>query len=120
MKKTLKTLVLIIGIPALLFVWFLIYFTLTEYRPKKIIVISEHDQTAKLTDTIFSILTWNIGYAGLGSNMDFFYDGGEKTRDTKSNTNFNLKKIGEFLRSNDTMDFIFLQEVDRDVHSQST
>ena len=39
------------------------------------------------------IVAWNIGYGGLGSNMDFFYDGGTRIRDTKARTLENLKGI---------------------------
>jgi endonuclease/exonuclease/phosphatase family metal-dependent hydrolase len=97
----------------LLFVWFLIYFTITEFRPQKITILKEYEKKELPGDSIlFSVLIWNIGYAGLGANMDFFYDGGHKTRDSKVNTENNLKKIGAFLKANDTLDFILLQEVD--------
>lgn len=37
----------------------------------------------------------NIGYAGLGDNMDFFYDGGRRVRDSRERTARNLKEIVE-------------------------
>jgi endonuclease/exonuclease/phosphatase family metal-dependent hydrolase len=113
MRKIIKYTVLLVGTLFLFFVFFLVYSTLKEFRPQKIIIKSEQANAEILTDTsTYSLLTWNIGYAGLGAGMDFFYDGGKRTRDSKSNTELNLKKIGEFLKSNDTLDFIFLQEVD--------
>lgn len=61
-------------------------------------------------DTV-TILSWNTGYAGLGSDMDFFMDGGKRTRASKDRTMENLNKIREFLVSSNA-DIILLQEVD--------
>ena len=60
----------------------------------------------------FIFLTWNIGYAGLGKEMDFFYDGGKKVRPSKEQYNNYLNGINEILKDNNTVDFISLQEVD--------
>ena len=57
-------------------------------------------------------MSWNIGYAGLGDNMDFFYDGGTKVRDTEERTKENLKHIINFISSQNNIDFMLLQEVD--------
>ena len=59
-----------------------------------------------------TLLTWNIGYAGLGSEMDFFYDGGKRVRPSKSLNQSYLNSILEFLGRNKEVDFILLQEVD--------
>lgn len=60
----------------------------------------------------FSFLIWNIGYAGLGQEMDFFYDGGRETRPTKEQSEEYLGGIKEIISNQKTADFIFLQEVD--------
>jgi len=113
MKKIIKYTSISIGLLLFFFLLFLVYSTLTEFHPQKNIILKKKVNPGILNDMLsFSILTWNIGYAGLGANMDFFYDGGKKTRDSKSNTEHNLKEIGAFLKSNDTLNFIFLQEVD--------
>ncbi|MCF8366305.1 MAG: hypothetical protein K9H16_11020, partial [Bacteroidales bacterium] len=57
-------------------------------------------------------LSWNIGYAGLGKEMDFFYDGGKQVRPSKSLNQSYLNSILEFLGQNKEVDFILLQEVD--------
>ncbi len=59
------------------------------------------------------ILCWNIGYGGLGDNMDFFYDGGTRVRDTKERTMENLSAIIATIREQDA-DIVLLQEVDLD------
>jgi endonuclease/exonuclease/phosphatase family metal-dependent hydrolase len=76
-------------------------------------IIAQNDCVV-LNDSLFDILTWNIGYAGLDASMDFFYEGGSRSRQSKEKTCENLQKICSFIKSNDTVDFILLQEVDID------
>ena len=57
------------------------------------------------------IVTWNIGYGGLGDNMDFFYDGGTRIRDTKARTLENLEGVLAEMKAMDA-DIYLLQEVD--------
>lgn len=61
------------------------------------------------------IMSWNIGYAGLGDNMDFCVDGGEKVRDSKERTEQNLNDIIAQLQQQDA-DIYLLQEVDVKSH----
>lgn len=68
------------------------------------------NSVAQITDSL-KIVTWNIGYGGLGSNMDFFYDGGTRIRDTKARTLENLKGILAEMKALDA-DIYLLQEVD--------
>jgi endonuclease/exonuclease/phosphatase family metal-dependent hydrolase len=113
MKKTIFRIVTGIGILLLLFLLFLLISTIIEFRPPEQKLIASPATTDTLSDTtIFSALIWNIGYAGLGANMDFFYDGGKEVRDTRENVSRNLNAIASFLGSNDTIDFILLQEID--------
>ena len=67
-----------------------------------------------LPDTL-TVLSWNIGYAGLGDDMDFFYDGGKRVRDSRRRTLENLRNIVAELRKADA-DIMLLQEVDCDSH----
>lgn len=89
---------------------------LTEWKPKEVEVI-EHNTPplpVSMGDTI-TIVSWNIGYAGLGSEMDFFYDGGTRARTTSKLTQENLDGILAFVRSYcGVADFFLLQEVDFD------
>ncbi|SDC82684.1 endonuclease/exonuclease/phosphatase family protein [Williamwhitmania taraxaci] len=88
------------------------FFAITEYRPKPIEIV----QVNVLSDTIktdtLTIITWNIGYAGLGKNMDFFFDGGKMVRGTKEDAISNLSTIETFLQKFHG-DFIFIQEIDK-------
>ena len=68
------------------------------------------NSAAQITDSL-KIMTWNIGYGGLGGNMDFFYDGGTRIRDTKARSLENLKGILAEMKALDA-DIYLLQEVD--------
>ncbi len=87
--------------------------TISNYEPEQAEPISTIQDTFLLGDTsAYTALIWNIGYAGLGAEMDFFYDGGEKVRDSRENVQNNLGNIAAWLERNDSIDFILLQEVD--------
>jgi endonuclease/exonuclease/phosphatase family metal-dependent hydrolase len=93
-------------------VLFILVIALTDYKPEKETVLTNMPQAAALNSDTIEILTWNTGYAGLDCNMDFFYDGGTKTRTDKETTLKNLEAISSFIEDN-SADFVFLQEVDR-------
>jgi endonuclease/exonuclease/phosphatase family metal-dependent hydrolase len=58
------------------------------------------------------LYSWNIGYASLDANEDFFMDGGKKTRpDTAYNVVQNISAIQDFITAANP-DIFFLQEVD--------
>lgn len=94
---------------------FLTYSKIVEYSPsqtEKIAVMGDPQLFAG--DTI-TVVTWNIGYAGLGDDMDFFMDGGQSVQCSRGRTIENLRGIVNFLvDSCADADFILLQEVDRD------
>ena len=55
------------------------YLTIREYRPDPIEDIVPGKGNARLNNgDAFTILTYNIGYAGLSKDEDFFMDGGSK------------------------------------------
>lgn len=111
--KTIRIAVLAIIILVLLFGMFLIYSTLTWYNPSPELVLTENNRPDTVRcDSVYSLLSWNIGYAGLGDDMDFFYDGGEKVRGSYDRTRLNLDSIRHFLIQNSHQTFIGLQEVD--------
>jgi endonuclease/exonuclease/phosphatase family metal-dependent hydrolase len=61
----------------------------------------------------FSLFNWNIGFAGLGEESDFFYDGGKQVRMERSIVEKNLAGIKQVLaRYRPETDFFLLQEVD--------
>lgn len=88
--------------------------TIFDYRPKSKIEVKLKNPTSEkiINKTQLTILSWNIGYAGLGKDMDFFYDGGEKVRPTPGRNQIYLEGILDFLHMTDDVDFVLLQEVD--------
>jgi endonuclease/exonuclease/phosphatase family metal-dependent hydrolase len=113
MKKFIKVILAILAILLLTLGGIILYATLTDYQPEKESILARIDEAKVLPDTsVISLLIWNIGYAGLDANMDFFYDGGEKVRPTEEASVTNLEAIMKFLEAQDTVDFILLQEVD--------
>jgi endonuclease/exonuclease/phosphatase family metal-dependent hydrolase len=112
-RKVLRGIVFLLLVVLVLFGFFLAFAGITEFRPGKRVENPVHSVPDTLNaNTVFSLLNWNIGYAGLGGNMDFFYDGGESVRDTRENVSDNMKAIREYIVANDSCDFILLQEVD--------
>ena len=109
LKYILKLLIILVA----LFVLFLIYASVADFRPdiKKTIFQSASPDTIDVSSGL-SLMIWNIGYSGLGDDMDFFYDGGKQVRTSRERTLENFNFIRNFLENNDTLDFILLQEVD--------
>lgn len=115
MRKTLKICLKIILFIAFAFGLFIAIIWSKEWTPDDI----EPQSTGGLiADTIkidtLKIVSWNIGYAGLGDDMDFFYDGGKSVQCSKERTEANLQSIVTFLKQHRDADFILLQEVDFD------
>ncbi len=116
MRKKIKHIItglfiLILIIPII----FIIYFSFTDFKPENMISLSVQGNPSDslITAPEISILTWNIGYAGLGCEMNFFYDGGKKVRPEKKYFTRCLSEIIKFLSQNNNADFIILQEVDK-------
>lgn len=117
MKKTLKILSVVILFLLFLFVLFLLISVVYRYKPGNIEPLSAHYSNMKNkpnTDTLV-LVSWNIGYAGLGSEMDFFYEEGVMVRPPEDY--YNKYESGILRKINllsEQVDFFMLQEVDTD------
>jgi endonuclease/exonuclease/phosphatase family metal-dependent hydrolase len=114
MKRFLKILLPIVLLPCVILIILILYASITDYRPAQMEVVFSSDGKA---DTLpfsktYNLLIWNIGYAGLDEQMDFFYDGGKRVRTTKDQLNQNINCIEKFITGLDSVDFKLLQEVD--------
>ena len=112
-KKILKT----IGISIILAViglgGIILFAVISDYKPAERVMIAARESPARLADSAeISALIWNIGYCGMDKDMDFFYDGGTKVFTPRERCIENLMEVIKFLKKNDTIDFILLQEVD--------
>ena len=99
------------------FLVFLLTAVITDYRPAEREVlqdlsgISSSTGTTEVLPDSLTVLCWNIGYGGLGDDMDFFYDGGTQVRSSRSRTMANMEGIISEIRRH-SPDIILLQEVD--------
>ncbi len=90
--------------------------TIFQYSPDETenVVLAGQSQASPEQGKPFRIMTWNIGYGGLGDNADFFMEGGKMvvTAD-EQRLRYNLDGIIEELTA-ENADAYFFQEVDRD------
>ncbi|HLO59586.1 MAG TPA: endonuclease/exonuclease/phosphatase family protein [Bacteroidales bacterium] len=118
MPKFLKVFLWILGIPVAAFALLVLYATLSDYKPgeKELISRNEKVKPALSDSSVISLMIWNLGYAGLGSDMDFFYDGGKQVRTSKEKTKSNFAGIDSFIKNQDSVEIFMLQEVDIKSH----
>ena len=71
----------------------------------------EGTTSSPLEDNSLQIVSWNIGYAGMGEGSDFLFDNGTSLRPpSKQAVEKNLEGIKRFLKENNT-DIMMLQEI---------
>lgn len=117
MKKILKVLGLALLILALALAALVLWLTLTEYKPADVeqLEVESADTVEKAAiGQELKIVSWNIGYAGLGAESDFFMDGGKSSRSADEEKVMEyLTGIRESLEETEA-DLALLQEVDID------
>ena len=114
MKKLLKALGILLLAVVACAVFFIAFLTLREYRPADEEPLSGFQGPAPAQGASLRILSWNIGYAGLDKNADFFMDGGKSVRSAdRSAVERNLTAMADRISSL-APDFTLLQEVDSD------
>jgi len=81
MKKifgiVIKVLLSVVALIALYIGGNILYSTVTDYQPPPREELPVHGTATAQPDRLIRLMIWNIGYGGLGAEMDFFYDGGE-------------------------------------------
>jgi endonuclease/exonuclease/phosphatase family metal-dependent hydrolase len=113
-KKILQAILILIIILITGFIGMIVYAIISDYKPAAETIVAENKSPVTLTDTTeLTFLTWNIGYGGLDRDMDFFYDGGTKVFTPKENCIKNISAVEKFIKSNDSADYIFIQEIDK-------
>lgn len=114
LKKLMKILAWVIGIPIAIFAVYLLTLTITDYNPKEKLTLKISNNKAQeiKKNTSFSISTFNIGYCGMDKDVDFFMDSGTGSRSiSRAKTLENLEGITKFLLE-EKSDFYLIQEVD--------
>lgn len=85
---------------------------------KRLRRLSGKGGTASLADSTLSFMIWNIGYAGLGAEVEFFYEhsslvfSGRTIRAEKDISQAYFREIEQFIAAQ-KVDFFLLQEIDR-------
>jgi endonuclease/exonuclease/phosphatase family metal-dependent hydrolase len=118
MKQVLLIIFILILAAALYVGGMILFAIITKFSPApiesvEVINSKSNIKNINLADTTFTFLTWNVGYGGLGAEVDFFYDGGKMVTSPKEHVLKNNKGMMEFFAANNDVDFIFLQETDR-------
>ncbi len=92
------------------------WLTATEYRPqpKEAMKLSGTAGEKLREGGTFTLMSWNIGYCGLGDDADFFMEGGDMVRASdEARVRENIMNIITGIREV-SPDVLFLQEVDSD------
>jgi endonuclease/exonuclease/phosphatase family metal-dependent hydrolase len=116
-KKFLKLVGLLLVFLILFLASFLIYSTATDFKPEEKVLISKSADADQLelgsNGLELTLFSWNIGYAGLHNEMDFFYSGGKQVYPKEEVVVENFAGILDVVRQNADADMFLLQEVDR-------
>ena len=118
MKKLLKTILILLLIVVVAVGGLFGFLTVTEYKPADVEALNVRTTDADAAGAVpaegLTVLSWNIGYAGLGKEQDFFMDGGSHSRPGSAElVNKYLTGIRESIDAQDA-DLVLLQEVDTD------
>lgn len=117
MKKILKVLGILLLVVVLAAAGLILWLSVTEFKPTP--VESVETSASGELDKVdpgeeLQILSWNIGYGGLGAGSDFFMDGGKDVRSAdKEQVLRYLDGIKTSIQALDP-DVVLLQEVDVD------
>ena len=114
LKRILLILGIILGIIILLLAGLILFLSLTEYKPadREAVTVDGNDELPNAASQTFTVYSWNIGYAGLGKESDFFMDGGEMVDPPSQEVvEKNLAGIQAFISGQTTVAWL-LQEVD--------
>jgi len=110
-----KILFLLLLAPLLYIVSIIFYAWYTDFIPDSIERLNVASSTSldNIDSDTLTFLDWNIGYAGLGEESDFFYDGGQDViaplKIVEKNFNGILQTISNL---KDSVDFFLMQEVE--------
>ena len=116
MKKFLKVLLWLVLTLAALLCALVLFLTVTEFRPAPVeeleITAAESGSLKIRAGEDLSLISWNIGYAGLGADSDFFMDGGQNVKSAnEAKVESYLEGIDGYLASSGA-EIVMLQEVD--------
>lgn len=113
LRMVFKIVAVLVLLPLLYVAGVLIYGTITDFKPPPEEAVALRGEGAALEQDSLGFLIWNIGFAGLGKDMDFFYDGGKRVRPTPLEHERYLAGIKLVAKEYASQaDFFLFQEVD--------
>ena len=117
MKAILKFILILLLVVVIAVGGLLGWLTATEFSPaptESVEVGRPGEGGAVPTGDVLTVLNWNVGYAGLGRNEDFFMDGGKRSKPDEPDVVYAyLDGIMKTIREQ-APDLVLLQEVDAD------
>lgn len=115
-RKRVKRIIKWALLPAVLFGLYvaivLIYGTINDWKPAPVLATAVVGEATGSADSTFSFVSWNIGFAALGEETSFFYDGGDVVIQDAGIVRKNLDGVISTLGEMQDVDVFFLQEVD--------
>ena len=119
-KKVFKIVLIVLGAVLLLAAGLILWLSVCEFKPADVtdVKVENNSQVGEFSpflDQELTVISWNIGYAGLGKDSDFFMDGGENVSSADQDTvTASLLGIYKQLYTGDNQAGIYmLQEVDK-------
>ena len=119
-KKVFKIVLIVLGAVLLLAAGLILWLSVCEFKPADVtdVKVESNSQVGEFSpflDQELTVISWNIGYAGLGKDSDFFMDGGENVSSADQDTvTASLLGIYTQLYTGDNQAGIYmLQEVDK-------
>jgi len=115
-KGIFRGVLILVILAALYVISVILYGQFTDYTPPPTTVLKIEGAPGHVhsRDTL-SFLIWNLGYAGLGEESDFFMSGGDMVRPSEEISKKNFAGIRTIVQGlADQTDFFLLQEVDKD------
>ena len=119
-KKVFKIVLIVLGAVLLLAAGLILCLSVCEFKPADVtdVKVESNSQVGEFSpflDQELTVISWNIGYAGLGKDSDFFMDGGENVSSADQDTvTASLLGIYKQLYTGDNQAGIYmLQEVDK-------
>ena len=117
MKKTLKVLLIVIGLILLAVLGYVAYVFLTYDRIEDRQPLTPRGEAAFSSAAVneeYTVMTQNVGFGAYTADFTFFMDGGESSRaESKESVENCINGISGNIRAYDP-DFVFFQEVDTD------
>ena len=119
-KKVFKIVLIVLGAVLLLAAGLILWLSVCEFKPADVtdVKVESNSQVGEFSpflDQELTVISWNIGYAGLGKDSDFFMDAGENVSSADQDTvTASLLGIYKQLYTGDNQAGIYmLQEVDK-------